>query len=150
MMSELEANQLPLQTTDLPCYTTETLDLLKDCALKFHEASKISIQAAQSLIDFIGQGKTLEEYRKHNAFKTVLEQIKVHAVADYASKRRALMKAEKTIDADDHFPFEVIMGIESMKEFRTQYTDVDYPKARLFLLDHERKVGKEKVYHVMR
>ena len=145
-MSGLEANPLPLQ----PEYTLESLNFLDQCALKFIQSSKISIQAAQSLIDFIGHGRTAAEYVRDGAFKSVLEKMKLHVLEEYASKRLAILKTEGTIPLDDAFPLETIIGIESIKEFRLLYSDVDYPKKRLFLLDHERKVGKEKIYNIMK
>ena len=145
-MSALEANPLPLQ----PEYSSASLNFIDECALKFIHSSKISIQAAQSLIDFIGHGRTAAEYVRDGAFKSVLEKMKLHVLEEYASKRLAFLKTEGTILPDDAFPLETIMGIESIKEFRLLYSDVDYPKRRFILLDHERKVGKEKIYNIMK
>jgi len=145
-MSALEANPLPLQ----PEYSSASLNFIDECALKFIHSSKISIQAAQSLIDFIGHGRTAAEYVRDGAFKSVLEKMKLHVLEEYASKRLAILKTEGTISLDDAFPLETIMGIESIKEFRLHYSDVDYPKRRFILLDHERKVGKEKIYNIMK
>ena len=61
----------------------------------------------------------------------------------------SILETEGTIPTDDAFPLETIMGIESIKGFRLLYSDVDYPKNRLLLLDHERKYGQDKIYTVM-
>ena len=86
-----EANPRPIQTE----YSSDAVNFLDQCALKFIESSKISIQAAQSLIDFIGHGRTAAEYVRDGAFKSVLEKMKLHVLEEYASKRLAFLKRKE-------------------------------------------------------
>ena len=48
-----------------------------ECAHKFHAASGASVDAAESLVQLFGPGKTLPEYLKHESYAILKEHVKV-------------------------------------------------------------------------
>ena len=120
-------------------------NVIQECARKFHAASGAAVEAAESLVELIGPGKTLSEYQKHPSYTSFRDHVKLFLLERYTIARRMHLIREGTIENDDAFPFKNIIQLE-IKKFNSIYQVGEFGKQRLALLKIERAVGLKHVY----
>jgi hypothetical protein len=120
-------------------------NVIQECAQKFHAASGHAVDAAESLVQLIGPGKTLPEYQKHQSYTSFKDHVKLMLLDRYIISRRTQLIQEGTISNDDAFPFKNIIQSDC-KEFNSNYQEGVFGKKRLALLKFERSVGLKHVY----
>jgi len=102
-------------------------NVILECARKFHAASGHAVEAAESLVQLIGPGKSLSEYQKHHSYASFKDHVKLILLERYTISRRIHLIQEGTIAKDDDFPFENIIHLDC-KDLKSQYQVGDLGK----------------------
>ena len=128
-----------------PTVSPDCENVIQECARKFHAASGAAVEAAESLVELIGPGKTLSEYQKHPSYTSFKDHVKLFLLERYVMSRRIHLIQQGTISNHDAFPFKNIIQLK-ITEFNSNYQEAELGKQRLALLKNERAVGLKHMY----